>query len=92
MNARTIATTGYSPSFEIRAYATFLNEEELEADAPPLSFIQALDTAQYGNMSLSVEEMRVQSSMKDKDIARSPLLPQILAGASYQNQKLRCLS
>lgn len=91
INGRTAAEIGYVPNYEARTYATFLYEEELYRGAQPLSFVQALQLAEEGNVSLTIKDSQVESTKRAVGVSRSYLLPQISAGASYQYQDPRML-
>jgi outer membrane protein TolC len=87
INGRTAAAVGYMPSLATRNYAEFIYEDEL-TDAPKLSFKEALDIAEENNVSLLIKDADVESSLNQKQRARSPLLPQILTNAAYENNRL----
>jgi outer membrane protein TolC len=83
VNGRTAAAVGYSPTFEDRIYAEFLYPEALESPETPLTFAQALDEAEKGNTALTIKDAEVDRVLQEKQLARSPLLPQIGANGSY---------
>ena len=83
INARTAAAIGYSPNAETKVMANFLYEEALKSDLPTLNLPQTLKLAEDGNISLSISDAEVETSLNDKLITRSPLLPQIYADGTY---------
>ncbi len=83
INARTAEAIGYSPSAETKVMANFLYEEALKSDLPKLNFPQTLKLAEDGNISLSISDAEVETSLNDKLITRGSLLPQINAEGTY---------
>ncbi len=83
INARTAAAIGYSPNAETKVMANFLYEEALKSDLPTLNLPQTLKLAEDGNISLSISDAEVETSLNDKLITRGSLLPQINAEGSY---------
>jgi len=89
VNGRTARAVGYIPNFETLIFASFLHEEALESDAKPLNFKETLVMAEKNNVTLSIRDYEVETSGYDVKRARSPLLPQAVAGAEYQNLNQR---
>jgi ABC-type uncharacterized transport system substrate-binding protein len=83
INARTAAMIGYAPGAETKVMANFLYEEALKSDLPALTLPQTFKLAEEGNISLSISDAEVETSLNDKQITRSPLLPQINADGTY---------
>lgn len=79
INGRTAVALGYRPSMRTLGYATFLYEEALDLDREPLTFAETLRLAERGNLNLAIADRDVEIALRQKDLARSPLLPQIAA-------------
>ena len=89
INGRTAGAIGYFPSAEMKVLAQFIHEQDLEESTTPLNFAQTLKMAEEGNVTLSITDTRVETSLRDQQRARSFLLPQINAGANYNRIKPR---
>jgi outer membrane protein TolC len=83
VNGRTAAAIGFAPTFESRIWIEILHEDALDRPETPLTFKQALAEAQAGNVELTIKDANVQTILQDKQIARSPLLPQLDAFGDY---------
>ena len=83
INARTAEAIGFSPSTETKVMANFLYGEALKRDLPKLNLSQTFKMAEDGNISLSISDAEVETSLNDKLITRGSLLPQINAEGSY---------
>jgi len=83
INARTAASIGYTPGAETKVIAKFLYEDALKSDLQSLTLPQTFKLAEDGNISLSISDAEVETSLNDKLITRSPLLPQIYADGTY---------
>lgn len=83
VNARTAVAVGYAPTFEERVWAEFLHAEALRLEETPLTFEQALSEAEKGNTALTIKDANLDVYHQEKQIARSPLLPQIGASGTY---------
>jgi outer membrane protein TolC len=83
LNAQTAASIGYTPSAEIKVIANILFEDALKTDLPTLNLPQTFKLAEDGNISLSISDAEVETSLNDKLITRSPLLPQVNAEGTY---------
>ena len=83
INARTAEAIGFSPSAETKVMANFLYGETLKNDLPKLNLPLAFNLAVDGNISLSITDAEVETSLKDKQIKRGSLLPQINAEGYY---------
>jgi len=83
INAETAVEIGYTPDFKTRMYATFLHPEAFEAGDPILDLPKVLQMAEQGNTSLRISGAQMETSRRDRQVARSPLLPQLAADASY---------
>jgi len=88
INAETAVEIGYGPDYETRIYATFINEEAFQRDAQPLDLRQVLRIAEEGNTFLTISDARVETAKRDREVSRSPLLPQVLASGSYNHYDL----
>ncbi len=83
VNGRTAVAVGYAPTFEERIWAEFLYPEALRVEETPLTFKQALGEAEKGNTALTIKDANVDVFHQEKQLARSPLLPQIDASGTY---------
>jgi outer membrane protein len=83
INGRTAIQIGYSPSIKTKAFATFINEEALRSEEEVLTLAKAMEKAEIGNTSLSIQETTVETVQRDMQRSRSLLLPQINTIASY---------
>jgi outer membrane protein TolC len=88
INAKTAVEIGYQPDYETRIYATFLNQEAFEKDAKPLDLREVLRIAEEGNTFLTISDAQVETAKRDREVSRSPLLPQVLARGSYNHNDL----
>ena len=79
INGRTAVALGYRPSMRILGYASLLYEDALDLQREPLTFAETLRLAERGNVALAIADRNVEISLRQKDLARSPLLPQIYA-------------
>jgi outer membrane protein TolC len=77
MNAQTAIEIGYRPSVATMALATWLNERALELTREPLVFSQVLQYAERGNLVLAISAQDIVTAEKERDLALSPILPQI---------------
>jgi outer membrane protein TolC len=59
------------------ALATWLNERALELTREPLVFSQVLQYAERGNLVLAISAQDIVTAEKERDLALSPILPQI---------------
>ena len=87
LNGSTAERIGYFPNFETIALAEVINVQALEADSQPLDFGGALSLAEDRNINLYVKDADVEVTLRDKQVARSPLLPQVGAVGSYANNQ-----
>ncbi|MEJ0039362.1 MAG: TolC family protein [Gammaproteobacteria bacterium] len=81
INMRTAAAIGFSPRWEFLTDAEQLFAEAPEA-LPPLTLLEAMNTALRANPSLEASRERLGSSADDVRIARSNLLPSLGASAA----------
>ncbi len=79
INGRTAVALGYRPSMRTLGYATFLHQDALDLQREPLTFAESLRLAERSNIALAIADRDVEISLRQKDLARSPLLPQIFA-------------
>lgn len=86
-NARTVKAIGYSPRPAILIYAEFLYPEALQGEAEALNLSQALEAAEAGNTALAIKDADIEVVLRDKQRARSVLLPQIMANGGYENNQ-----
>ena len=77
MNAETAVEIGYRPSVATMALATWVNEGALELTTEPLIFSQVLQYAERGNLRLAISAQDIVTAEKERDLALSPILPQI---------------
>ena len=77
MNAETAAQIGYRPSVATLALATWVNERALAPTKEPLTFSQVLQYAEQGNLRLAISAQDIVTAEKERDLALSPILPQI---------------
>lgn len=83
INGKTAAKIGFSLTFEARVLGTLLHPEALESMADSLAVRTALTMADTGNIDLSISRQEAQTTMRVKQVDRSPLLPQLGVGADY---------
>jgi outer membrane protein len=83
INGRTAARIGFALSFEAMVLGTVLHADALEAGADSLNLGRVLAMADTGNIDLSISNQQVTTALRGKQVVRSPLLPQIGAGADY---------
>lgn len=83
INGKTAAAVGYYPDFEVLAFARFIHRDALEQSENLLTLEGALEAAERGNVALAIRDADVESAYRSKKRALSPMLPQILGGASY---------
>ncbi len=88
INAETAVRIGYRPDYETRIYATFINEEAFEIGAEPVDLRQVIRIAEEGNTFLTISDAQVETAKRDRQVSRSPLLPQVLARGSYNHSDL----
>lgn len=77
MNAETAVQIGYQPSVATMALATWVNEGALAPPGEPLEFSQVLQYAERGNLRLAIQAQDIVTAEKERDLALSPILPQI---------------
>lgn len=87
INGRTAQAVGYSPSFQVLAFAHFLHRDALGEGEELLTLGDALEAAEKGNMELAIKDADVESAYRGKQRALSPLLPQVLAAAGYMKSE-----
>ena len=83
INGRTAVAVGYSPDFQVLAYAHFLHQDALGEKEELLTLREALEAAEKGNIELAVKDAVVENTYRGKQRALSPMLPQILGAAGY---------
>ena len=86
INMATARQIGISPSFEVVGPATLLNRE-VAATGKFLGLEEIAREAIARNQDLAAEQFGVQASAEEIARARSNLLPQLHAGASYISRK-----
>ena len=86
INMATARQIGLSPSFDVIGPATLLNRE-VAATGELLGLIEIAREAIAKNQDLAAEQFGVQASAEEIARARSNLLPQLNAGASYTARK-----
>ena len=84
LNGSTAARIGYSPRLSTLVRATVLNEEDLQLAETPLDLTDVQRLVQEGNVSLAIVTQQVETSRKFRQLALSPLLPQIVAAPEYR--------
>jgi outer membrane protein TolC len=77
VNAQTAVAVGYRPTVQTRSYASFLHEDALALQEPELPLADALEVAERNNPTLSISSENVETALRDKQLARSPMFPQI---------------
>ncbi|MEJ2720525.1 MAG: TolC family protein [bacterium] len=87
VNGRTAAAVGFAPTFEQRIWMEFLHGDALENPETPLTFAEALLEAEKGNTSLTIKDADVSTVLQEKQLARSPLLPQLGASGEYNTRE-----
>jgi outer membrane protein TolC len=83
INGRTAATIGYAPDFLTQSFARILHPEAISALETPLDLSEALRLAEQGNASLGASTQETITAEKTKDVARSPLLPNLRFRPAY---------
>lgn len=83
INARTAVSIGYSPNVEARVTATFLYPEAFEVDVESLQLADVISMAKKGNKDLFISWEQTEFAGKTKNIALSPMLPQLGLSGSY---------
>ncbi len=83
LNARTAVKIGYDPFFEVRAIAEFLHPEAFDEGATPISIVDVFEMANKGNASLAISRAQVETSLRTRQVSRSPLLPQLGINGNY---------
>ena len=86
INMATARQIGLSPSFDVVGPATLLNRE-VAATGEVLGLEEIAREAIAKNQDLAAEQFGVQASAEEIARARSNLLPQLNAGASYSARK-----
>ncbi len=86
INMATARQIGLSPSFEVVGPATLLNRE-VAATGEVMGLEEIAREAIAKNQDLAAEQFGVQASAEEIARARSNLLPQLNAGASYTARK-----
>jgi outer membrane protein len=87
INARTAGAIGYTPPLRVKGYADILYPEAL-TPAPTLTIGEALDMAEANNVALAVQRAERESSLRQTQRARRPMLPQVGTSAAYVDQQL----
>jgi outer membrane protein TolC len=77
VNGRTAVAVGYRPTIRTRSYASFLHEDALALDEAELPLADALEMAERSNPTLAISSQNVETALRDKQLARSPMFPQI---------------
>ncbi len=85
LNGATAAQIGYSPRISTLVQATILNEEAMQLAETPLALSEVQQMVQQTNVSLAIVTQEVETSRKNRQIALSPLLPQIVAAPNYRS-------
>ena len=83
INMATARKIDFSPSWELLAEAVLINEERDDIDRT-ISLFSAIADGLVQNLSIELATQDVAISEKDVDIARSSLLPELDAFASYR--------
>ena len=91
INARTAAAIGYSPDLRTRSMARILHPEALIQGQQPLTLARTFELAEQGSASLAISQQDVESSLHTRQLARSPLLPQVNAVPSFLKRDVRGL-
>lgn len=83
LNGATASQIGYSPRISVLVQATILNEDAMQLAETPLSLADAQRMVQETNVSLAIVTQEVETSRRNRQIALSPLLPQLVARPNY---------
>ena len=86
LNGATAAQIGYSPRISTLIRATIINEDAMQLAESPMALADAQRMVQETNVSLAIVTQEVETSRKNRQIALSPLLPQIVAVPNYRAQ------
>lgn len=81
LNMATAKAIGWSPGFDLMLRADILGEAPLEEGAP-LTLEAAVRRALEANAALAIEGARVRGALQARNLAYSPLLPQIEGNAA----------
>jgi len=84
LNGATAAQIGYSPRISTLIRATIINEDAMQLAESPMALADAQRMVQETNVSLAIVTQEVEISRKNRQIALSPLLPQIVAVPNYR--------
>jgi outer membrane protein len=84
LDARTAVAVGYEPFFETRAVAKILHPEAFESGAKPIDIPGILEMAEKGNASLAVSRAQMETSLRERQVARSPMFPQLGINGNYR--------
>ncbi len=77
INGKTARVLGYVPSYDVRVSATFIHGSPVEEGKQSLTLGSAMAMAEKGNSELMIVTARTETFLSEKNIARSPMLPQI---------------
>jgi outer membrane protein TolC len=84
LNGATAAQIGYSPRISTLVQATIIHEDAMQLAEAPLALADAQRMVQETNVTLAIVTAEVETSRKNRQIALSPLLPQIVAVPNYR--------
>ncbi len=88
VNGATAAAIGFVPPRVLLTTAEFLHPEALRPAGKPLSLGEAFRMAKEHNVGLKIAGQRIETAEREKDLAKSTLLPQISAMVGAENRKI----
>jgi len=88
VNGATAAAIGFVPPRVLLTTAEFLHPEALRPAGKPLSLGEAFRMAKEHNVGLKIAGQRIETAEREKDLAKSTLLPQISATVGAENRKI----
>ncbi len=86
INMQTARAIGFSPNWRYLLEASLLHAQEPET-GKKLTLLEAMQTAINANLDLQVNELFVNVAQENVDLARSSLLPQLVASITNQQSR-----
>jgi len=84
INGKTAAALRYFPDLQTMTEAQFLDQGALLQEEQPLTVPEAFRLAEKANVALAIATEDVAISQQDKNLARSPMLPQVQFQPNYR--------
>lgn len=89
VNSKIAKQIGFKPNLNLKVEANFINENFDRQRNEVLNLPLLLRKVTAKNLSLAISQEQVKSTLKDKQIVRSNLLPQIGLGGKYEKTRGR---